>query len=392
MTGGVTPAALFADYLVSTYDQNVQVHLPQSISTTVERHTIGMLCELLELQGFDGTLTTGATGSNILGLACGRDFACSKITGKSFSETGEGNVRVLVAGGHSSISKACSILGIGRQNCLDLSAKDSIAKFDEGKLLSALRGSNTAFPQVDRSKGFVIVATFGEVNTGQFTTDIRRLKGLCEQLGGWLHIDAAFGILARIHPGKMGLAEGLELADSIAFDGHKFLNVPYDCGVFLTRHMGVLSRVCGNTGAAYLTSAEGDYSPLNISLENSRRFRALPVYASLMSLGKAGYVDIVERCCSLAKALGEEIIGSQKFVLLEPPVFNIVLFQAMGFETVEANERVKDVINATGEVYLSGTKWKGQGALRIAICNHLVPANAEEEASEILKILESVVS
>jgi CRISPR/Cas system CSM-associated protein Csm5 (group 7 of RAMP superfamily) len=89
--------------------------------------------------------------------------------------------------------------------------------------------------------------------------------------------------------------------------------------------------------------------------------------------------------------LGEDIMGSNKFVLLEPVVFNIVLFQAMGYETVEANERVKDAINATGKVYISGTKWKGQGALRIAICNHLVPANAEEEAAAILKILGSVV-
>jgi glutamate/tyrosine decarboxylase-like PLP-dependent enzyme len=274
---------------------------------------------------------------------------------------------------------------------VDLSAGDSIANFDEGKLLATLRGSNTTVPQVDKIIAFILVATFGEVNTGQFTSKIRRLKGLCEQVGGWLHIDAAFGILARIHSGKRGLVEGLELADSIAFDGHKFLNVPYDCGVFLTRHMDVLSRVCGNTGAAYLTSAEGDYSPLNISLENSRRFRALPVYASLLSLGKEGYVDIVQRCCSLAAQLGEEIMGSNKFVLLEPVVFNIVLFQAMGCETVEANERVKDAINATGKVYLSGTKWKGQGALRIAICNHLVAVNAEEEASEILKILGSVV-
>ena len=385
MTGGVTSAALFADYLVSTYDQNVGVHLPQSISTYVERHTIGMLCELLDLRGFNGTLTTGATASNILGLACGREWTCSKITGQSFSETGEGKCFVFAAGGHSSVGKACSILGIGRMNCIDLSSGISAADF-----LTAHMIQNIRFRRTDKT-GFIIVATFGEVNTGDFTKGIGDLRDICDEYGGWLHIDAAFGILARIHPQYRQLAEGLELADSVGFDGHKFFNVPYDCGVFLTKHMDTLSTVCGNTCAAYLSASDAEVSPLNISLENSRRFRALPLYASLLSLGREGYVDIVTRCCCLAKALGAKIQASSKFILLYPVVYNIVLFQAMGSESIEASARVKDAINATGRLYISETEWKGQGALRIAICNHLVPENADEEAIEILKHLESVM-
>jgi len=385
VTGGVTSAALFADYLVSTYDQNVGVHLPQSISTYVERHTIGMLCELLDLRGFNGTLTTGATASNILGLACGREWTCSKITGQSFSETGEGKCFVFAAGGHSSVGKACSILGIGRMNCIDLSSGISAADF-----LTAHMIQNIRFRRTDKT-GFIIVATFGEVNTGDFTKGIGDLRDICDEYGGWLHIDAAFGILARIHPQYRQLAEGLELADSVGFDGHKFFNVPYDCGIFLTKHMDTLSTVCGNTCAAYLSASDAEVSPLNISLENSRRFRALPLYASLLSLGREGYVDIVTRCCCLAKALGAKIQASSKFILLYPVVYNIVLFQAMGSESIEASARVKDAINATGRLYISETEWKGQGALRIAICNHLVPENADEEAIEILKHLESVM-
>jgi glutamate/tyrosine decarboxylase-like PLP-dependent enzyme len=345
-----------------------------------------MLCELLSLSNdFDGTITTGATGGNILGIACGRESVLFKLTQESVSMTGGGKVQVLCAGGHSSISKACAILGIGRMNCMDLTAADTSASFDLTKLECTMQRNNAA------GIGSIVVATFGEVNTGSFTNDMESIHSLCHRYSAWLHIDAAFGILARIHRTKAHLSAGLQYADSIAFDGHKFFNVPYDCGVFLTRDMITLSHVCGNSGAAYLsTSAEG-YSPLDISLENSRRFRALPLYASLLSLGRDGYVALVERCCAFAMAMGEQIKLSQKFRLLEKVEFNIVLFQATGYDSVEANERVKDAINGTGKVYVSGTTWKGKHALRIAVCNYLTPPNAHDEAEQIIRILEQAI-
>jgi glutamate/tyrosine decarboxylase-like PLP-dependent enzyme len=385
VTGGVTPAALLADYIVSTYDQNVQVHLPQSISTSIERHTIQMLCDLLSLEGFNGTLTTGATAGNIMGIACGRESVIFHLHGVKVSETGNGNVNVLVAGGHSSISKACSILGVGRQNSIDVTSEDFLASFDISRLEQHLYANEKS------GIGSIVVATFGEVNTGAFTRDIATIYSLCQQYKAWLHIDAAFGILARIHPQKHELSRGLELADSISFDGHKFFNVPYDCGVFLTKDMETLSTVCGNTGAAYLSSSTEEVSPLNVSLENSRRFRALPLYASLLSLGKHGYIDIVKRCCAFAEAMGKQIRNSEKFRLLQEVEFNIVLFQAKGFEDFEANDRIKDLINQTAKLYVSGTNWKGQGALRIAVCNHLTSASATE-SSEILTTLENLIS
>jgi glutamate/tyrosine decarboxylase-like PLP-dependent enzyme len=386
VTGGVTPAALFADYLVSTYDQNVHVHLPQSISTHVERHTIRMLCDLLSLDGYDGTITTGATGGNILGIACARESVIFGLTGERVSLTGRGSVKVLSAGGHSSISKACSILGVGRNNVIDLTSEIHPASFDFSQLEQYLQVNER------NSVGSIVIATFGEVNTGTFTSDVSSIHNLCKRYKAWLHIDAAFGILARIHPLKSHLCDGLELADSISFDGHKFFNVPYDCGVFLARDMGMLSIVCGNTDAPYLSSKTVEYSPLNISLESSRRFRALPLYASLLSLGRDGYADLVERCCALARAMGRWIESSAKFRLVSPVEFNIVLFQAKEFESVERNEKVKNAINKGGKMYVTATIWKGQGGLRMAICNHLTPSATDEEARRILEILENCIS
>jgi glutamate/tyrosine decarboxylase-like PLP-dependent enzyme len=345
-----------------------------------------MLCDLLSLgTQFDGTITTGATGSNILGIACGRESVVYQITGQSVSMTGGGKVQVLCAGGHSSISKACSILGVGRNNCIDITSANTSASFDLIQLEGALKLNMSA------EVASVVVATFGDVNTGSFTTEMRKIADLCTKYKAWLHIDAAFGILARIHPTKSHLCDGLDLADSISFDGHKFFNVPYDCGIFLTRDMLTLSYVCGNTGAAYLSSSTEGYSPLNISLENSRRFRALPLYASLLSLGRDGYVSLVERCCDFATAMGEQIKLSKKFRLLEKVHFNIVLFQAMGYETIAGNEKVKDAINGTGKLYVSGTTWNGNHALRIAVCNYLTPQKAKSEAEEIVHILETAI-
>jgi glutamate/tyrosine decarboxylase-like PLP-dependent enzyme len=371
--------------MVSTYDQNVQVHLPQSISTHVERHTIQMLCDLLSLDGFNGTITTGATAGNILGIACGREATVHNLLRKRPSETGEGKVLVLTAGAHSSISKASSILGVGRDNVISMSHPEYPASCPLNTLEITLQRC-----KLDQL-GPIVVATFGEVNTGGFTNDIKRVHELCQRYSAWFHIDAAFGIMARIHPDMQSLTEGLELADSISFDGHKFFNVPYDCGVYLTRDMATLSSVCGNQGAAYL-SGGNDYSPLNISLENSRRFRALPLYASLISLGKQGYIDIVSRCCNLAKAIGRKIVESREFKLLYEVQFNIVLFQVIGWEEKSRNEKVKDLINGTGKVYVSGTEWHGMGALRIAICNYLTRSNAEEEAAEIIVILHEAIA
>lgn len=347
-----------------------------------------MLCKLLNLQGFKGTLTTGATGGNILGLATGREKTILTVSGERVSQIGGGDVTVLCAGGHSSISKACSILGIGRRNCIDLTAEEEPASFDIQQLKVYLEDN------AQNQRGSIIVATFGEVNTGAFPSDMQLLAHLRDEFENiWLHVDAAFGILARIHPLHSPLAHGLELADSISFDGHKFFNVPYDCGVFLTRDIATVKHVCGNTNAAYLSSAgDEEPSPLDISLENSRRFRALPLYASLLSLGREGYVDIVMRCCALAEAIGKRIEKSLKFRLLWRVEFNVVLCQARGYESVESNIRLRDSINATGKIYLSSTIWKDEPGLRIAICNHLTTAKSDEEARFIVSFLEQQAS
>jgi glutamate/tyrosine decarboxylase-like PLP-dependent enzyme len=418
VTGGVTPAALFADNVVSAYDQNVQVHLPEhSVATDVEYNALGLLLDLLQLDRsswYNGTLTTGATASNILGLACGREFAvrtAAKNRGATMQSVGQhGLFEVMQASGlsglqvlstlpHSSLVKAAGILGIGRANVKNVCRDDNPLLFDLANLEAELAISE---------KATIVAVSCGEVNTGHFATagleEMLEIRRLCDEYGAWLHVDGAFGIFGRILDDSLEFAsikkgcQGIELADSITGDGHKLLNVPYDCGFFLCRHATVAHDVFQNANAAYLTASMTDGpsfpSPLNIGIENSRRFRALPVYTSLLAYGRAGYQNMLERQICLARkivgwvfdhpAYGVLPEASNKEDLLDKTYMS-VLFSA---KNDELNQRLASTINATSRIYVSGTSWQGRSACRIAISNWRV--DVERDFAIVTGVLESV--
>lgn len=398
ITGGTTPAALFADNVVSAYDQNVQVHLPNhSIVTDVEYNAIGLLLDLFRLDRstwYNGTFTTGATGSNILGLACGREFVLQKAAqrkGSQLQSVGEeglfevlsalglSGVQVLSTLPHSSLVKAAGVLGIGRSNVRNICRADDSLRFDLEKLEKELARTD---------KVSIVAISCGEVNTGRFATsgsDLRDIRHLCDKYGAWMHADGAFGIFGRILDDSPEFAtirkgsDGIELVDSITGDGHKLLNVPYDCGFFFTRHPNVASQVFQNANAAYLTAGNSDKpsipSPLNIGIENSRRFRALPVYASLLSYGKSGYQEMLQRQIRLARKIYEWIYDHSEYTALPEAsskadlidqAFMSVLFRA---NDESLNRDLGSRINDSSRMFVSGTSWDGSPACRIAISN-----------------------
>lgn len=218
-----------------------------------------------------------------------------------------------------------------------------------------------------------------------------------------LTILAAFGIFARLLDRVPGFervaqgAEGLELADSIAGDAHKLLNVPYDCGFFFCRHPDLAQQVFRNPNAAYLdtktAATDAIRSPLNVGIENSRRFRGLPVYATLIAYGRDGYRDMLQRQIRLARAVAAHLYEHDAFELLprdvfttrdkiDQDVFIIVLFKA---KDDGLNEQLVQRINASSKMYVSGTLWDGSSASRIAVANWLVEPHRD------LEIVKSVV-
>jgi glutamate/tyrosine decarboxylase-like PLP-dependent enzyme len=219
------------------------------------------------------------------------------------------------------------------------------------------------------------------------------------------NFDVAFGLMARLLDPKRfpELADGVygtEAADSITGDAHKLFNVPYDCGLFFSRHPDISVEVFQNPGAPYLASsghiAESIIAPLNVGIENSRRFRALPLYASLRNYGTRWYREMLERQVLTARKIADWIIQSPDYILLpfhtgEPHseimsrIYIIVLFKA---KDDKLNENLERLVNATGQIYVSGAVWDGIRATRIAVANWKV--DPERETSTVASVLSTI--
>ncbi|MFF9777403.1 pyridoxal phosphate-dependent decarboxylase family protein [Streptomyces sp. NPDC013978] len=362
VTGGATPAAVAGDWLTSAYDQNVSGGQDSSASA-LERQTLRWLRELFGLDAeYGGAFVTGATVSNTVGLAVAREWLGERL-GVDVSREGVaalGPVDVLSGSPHSSITKALSVLGVGRDRLRtvpllpgDREAVD-VAALDAA--LAALDG-----------RPAIVVANAGTVNSVDFD-DLRSIAALRERHDFWLHVDAAFGGFAALSPSYAHLVDGLDSADSICVDLHKWLNVPYDAAVQFTRRRDLQIRVFRND-SPYLGLPTGDPDFLHLTPENSRRLRALPAWFSLMAYGRAGHREIVERNVTLARALGERLAQTPGLTLVAPVRLNVVCFTLAERPTLERVQALAHAIAASGETFVTPTVLHGTHALRAAFSN-----------------------
>ncbi len=362
VTGGATPASVAGDWLTSTYDQNVS-GAAGSWATALERETVAWLRELFGLgEAHSGAFVTGATVSNTVGLAIAREWLGERL-GVDVSLEGTaalGPVDVLSGSPHSSTAKALSVLGIGRDRWRRVTVlPDNREAVDVAALDAALSelGGRPA----------IVVANAGTVNTVDFD-DLRAIAALKERYDFWLHVDAAFGAFAALSPAYAHLVDGLDAADSVCVDLHKWLNVPYDAAVQFTRHRDLQVRVFHNA-SPYLGLPTGEPDFLHLTPENSRRLRALPAWFSLVAYGRAGHREIVERNVALAHRLGEGLVGLNGLRLLAPVRLNVVCFTLADQPTQERVNTLAQAVAASGEAFLTPTVYGGVPALRAAFSN-----------------------
>ncbi|WP_246480018.1 pyridoxal phosphate-dependent decarboxylase family protein [Motiliproteus sediminis] len=356
VTGGVTPAALLADRLVGCIDQNVST-CGDSIAPLLEQQTIAWLRELLLLpDNFEGILTTGATSANLLGLLCGRQFA-GLAQGIDIAANGFGNsrIRLYAATPHASTLKSAALAGFGRNNVAAVATLPNSEAMDTADLARQLEAAP------DCAK--IVIASVGTV-TGTYFDDLETIADLCQRHGAWLHADGAFGLFARLLEHKRAWTQGIERVDSITTDCHKWLNVPYDCGLFLTRHPQLLQQTCA-VAAPYLDTGDSNPAPMDRGIENSRRFRALPVWMSLLAYGREGFADLVARNCAQAAKLASWIDQSAAYHLLAPCRLNVVVFAPATGESSAFLHK----LNLRGRVFLTPGVWKGKPAVRAAFSN-----------------------
>ncbi|MFE6821549.1 pyridoxal phosphate-dependent decarboxylase family protein [Streptomyces sp. NPDC057690] len=381
VTGGATPASVAGDWLTGAYDQNVS-GAGGSWAAALERETVAWLRELFGLgEVHSGAFVTGATVSNTVGLAVAREWLGERL-GVDVSRAGTaalGPVEVLSGSPHSSVAKALSVLGIGRDRLRQVPVLDGREAVDVGALEAALATLD--------GRPAVVVANAGTVNTVDFD-DLRAIAALKERYDFWLHVDAAFGGFAALSPAYAHLVDGLDAADSVCVDLHKWLNVPYDAAVQFTRRRDLQVRVFHNA-SPYLGLPTGEPDFVHLTPENSRRLRALPAWFSLVAYGRAGHREIVERNVDLAARLGAGVAALDGLRLLAPVRLNVVCFTLADDPTQERVGALAEAVAASGEAFLTPTVYGGVPALRAAFSNwRTSPADGER----VLKALTAALS
>jgi glutamate/tyrosine decarboxylase-like PLP-dependent enzyme len=368
VTGGVTPAALGADWLASALDQNGFSWVGSPLSGELERISVSWLLDLFELpESWGGVLTTGATMANFVALGAARRW-WGERHGTDVDADGLAGlppVPVFSSGYvHATAYKALGMLGVGRGAVRVLAADDT------GRLdVDALRR------ELDDLEGApaILIANAGDVNAGAFDP-IEAMADLAEGHGAWLHVDGAFGLFARVTPRTAELAAGIERADSVIADGHKWLNVPYDCGFTFLKDPDLLARIFV-ASAAYLP--EQDPARPNFGLltpESSRRARSLAVWATLRAYGRSGYRTLVERNLDHARLVQRLVEEADDLELLDEVRLNIVPFRYSPPGSPESaldglNARLGDALLADGRVFAGTTRYRGKLCFRPAFVN-----------------------
>jgi glutamate/tyrosine decarboxylase-like PLP-dependent enzyme len=361
VVGGSLDAALAADLLATGWDQVAFNEALSPAALAFEDVAAGWLKDLLRIPPSASVgFVTGAQSANTVGLAAGRwkvlrdhgwDVGVDGLFGAPLLRVVVGEER------HATIDRSLRLLGVGEK------AMVVVPALPDGSMdASALSDTLDSEPEAPT----IVVAQSGNVNTGAFD-DLERISEEVRGRGSWLHVDGAFGLWAAASPALTHLVDGLEGADSWGCDGHKWLNVPYDAGYAFCAHPDVHATAMAYT-AEYLTGqvagrefGGGDYVP-----ESSRRARGFATWAAIRSLGRLGVIELVEGCCRLAKRLADGVEQIPHVQVANDVVLNQVLIRVG--DTPFTN-KVEELIQKEGTVWLGGTVWRGERLLRVAVSN-----------------------
>jgi glutamate/tyrosine decarboxylase-like PLP-dependent enzyme len=370
VSGGAVPAAVAANILAAAWDQNAGLAVSSPVAAKLEEIVLEWVRELLGLpRGVAGALVTGATMANFTCMAAARHALLARAGWDVESRGLFGAPPFPVVIGeeaHASLRKALALTGLGRDRVI------TVPTDSQGRIRA------DALPRLTEPAIFCIQA--GNVNTGAFDP-AQEICDAVRQVGGWVHVDGAFGLWAACVPGRAHLVHGFPQADSWATDAHKWLNVPYDCGISFVRDREAAFKSM-SMQAAYLQEGT-EREPMHWTPEASRRARGVEVWAALRSLGRSGLADLIEGTCRHAArfAAGLRQAG---YEVLNDVVLNQVL---VSFGSDALTKAVIDAIQRDGVCWCGGTVWHSRHAMRISVSSWVTDqGDVERSLAAILRL------
>ena len=365
VVGGSFPVALAADWLTSAWDQNGAFYAHSPLAAAAEQTAAHWLIDLLGLaNGTSVGFVTGGTMANFTGIASGRHALFQKL-GWDVEKRGLiGAPRLTVVTGeesHISVLACLQMLGLGSEQVVKVPSDDQ-GRMRADQLPSVLAGIETPI---------LVCAQAGNVNTGAFDP-ITEIVSAIGDRPSWLHVDGAFGLWAAASPAYQPLTKGIELADSVSTDCHKWLNVPYDCGLIFVRDAAAHRAAMSLYAAYYVLADRAERENSDWVPEASRRARGFNVYAALRFLGRRGIAELVDRCCRLARRMAQRLAEDPVVTILNDVVLNQVLVRFSDPSGQNSDEFTAEVIRRVqeeGTCWLGGTTWHGLQAMRISVSN-----------------------
>lgn len=373
--GGSTPAALAAKLLVNVWDQNAGMYVMSPTTALLEEISSSWMIDILGLSRQTAVgFVTGATMGNFTALAAARHTLLEQEEWDVEAQGLFNAPEITVITGnevHVSMLKALNLIGFGRERIIRVPVDA------QGRMI-AEKIPVTAGPTI-------LCLQAGNVNTGAFDP----IEEICrkKRKNVWIHIDAAFGLWAAASEKTKHLVKGIEMADSIATDAHKWLNVPYDCGLVLVKNQDSLFGAV-SASAAYLPEI-GKRDPFQFTPEMSREARGVAVWAALKSLGKKGLADLIERNCYQARLFAEGLENAG-YNILNDVVLNQVL---VSFGDTATTLAVIKKIQEDGTCWCGGTTWQGITAMRISVSSwSTTEMDVDLSLAAMLRVAEEVVA
>ncbi len=388
--GASHPVGVAADWLTSAWGQNAGNPTAAPAASAVEAVAAAWLLDLLRLPPQAGVgFVTGATVANFVCLAAARSEVLRQVGWDVEADGlfGAPPVNVLIgADAHATVFSGLKYLGLGARRVRTI-ATDAVGRMRPADLAGTLAG--TVGP-------IIVIAQAGQINTGA-SDPFNEIVPMARASGAWLHVDGAFGLWAQASPARAPLTAGVELADSWACDGHKWLQTPYDCGYAIVRDAEAHRRAMAISASYLPPAADAERDPSAYVPELSRRARGFATWAMIRQLGRAGVSEVVERCCRLADRMAQSLAAAPGVTLVAPAELNQFMVR-FGEEarsgagsgagaaegdrlTLETIRRVQD----EGVAFMGPAQWRGAWVMRVSVSSAATTeADADRSVAAVL--------